>query len=61
MVYKVEKSVKIWYGGEEIQKDDSSLYLGLQLDPKLSMRKHIENTAEKVRRRSSAVHGLGQT
>ena len=33
--YKVEKSVKIRYGGEEIQKDDAPQYLGLQLDPKL--------------------------
>ena len=45
--YKVEKSVKIRYGGEEIQKDDAPQYLGLQLDRKLSMRKHIENTAAK--------------
>ena len=48
--YKVEKNVKIRYGGEEIQKADAPQYIGLQLDPKLSMRKHIENTAAKARR-----------
>ena len=66
--YKVERSVKIRYGGEEIQKDDAPQYLGLQLDPKLSMRKHIENTAAKAHQVGSeqanttaAVHGLHQT
>ena len=66
--YTVERSVKIRYGGEEIQKDDAPQYLGLQLDPKLSMRKHIENTAAKAHQVGSeqanttaAVHGLHQT
>ena len=47
--YKVEKSVKIRYGGVETQKDDAPQYLGLQPDPNISMRKHIENTAAKAR------------
>ena len=59
--YKVEKSVKIRYGGEEIQKDDAPQYLGLQLDQKLSMRKHIENTAAKARRRLNIVKKLAST
>ena len=59
--YKVEKSVKIRYAGEEIQKDDAPQYLGLQLDPKLSMRKHIENTAAKARRRLNIVKKLAST
>ena len=59
--YKVEKNVKIRYGGEEIQKDDAPQYLGLQLDPKLSMRKHIENTAAKARRRLNIVKKLAST
>ena len=59
--YKVKKSVKIRYGGEEIQKDDAPQYLGLQLDPKLSMRKHIENTAAKARRRLNIVKKLAST
>ena len=59
--YKVEKNVKIRYGGEEIQKYDAPQYLGLQLDPQLSMRKHIENTAEKARRRLHIVKKLAST
>ena len=59
--YKVEENVKIRYGGEEIQKDDAPQYLGLQLDPKLSTRKHIENTAAKARRQLNIVKKLEST
>ena len=59
--YKVGKTVKIRYGVEEIQNDDAPQYFGLQLDPKLSMRKHIENTAAKARRRLNIVKKLAST
>ena len=42
---EVEKSVKIRYGVEEIQKDDSPHWPAT--GPKTSTRKHIENTAAK--------------
>ena len=62
--FKVEKSVKIRYGGEEIQKDDAPQYLGLKLDPTRSMRKHIENTAAKSKtpikyRQETGKHQVG--
>ena len=60
-ISEVEKSVKIRYGGGEIQKDDAPQYLDLQLDPKLSMRTHIENTAAKARRRLNIVKKLAST
>ena len=44
-----------------IQKDDAPQYIGLQLDPKLSMRKHIENTAAKARLRLNMVKKLAST
>ena len=59
--YKVERSVKIKYGGEELKKDDAPVYLGMQLEPKLSMRKHMEAAATKARRRLNIVKRLAST
>ena len=57
--YNVEKSIKTRYEGEEIQKDDAPQYLGLQLDPILSMRKHIENKTPIKYRQETGKHQVG--
>lgn len=56
-----KSKLNIRTGNQKLQHEDTPKYLGVTLDRQLTYRKHIENTAAKVRTRNNIIHKLAGT
>jgi len=56
-----KKNMKLKIGGEELIKENNPSYLGLQLDQRLTLSKHMQNVKSKCTKRLQLVKRLAST
>ena len=56
-----QKNLSLKYGGEQLSKEDNPVYLGVTLDQRLTLQKHMQNVKEKASRRLNIVKRLAST
>ena len=56
-----KQEVNLRMGGERIEKEENPIYLGVQLDRQLTLKRHVQNLKEKATKRLRLVKRLASS